>query len=106
MAVQQEQPKPREEGNYTQVGISGPGLKRRYERLWGGFGDCALACKIGYTLGKARGLKECKLQVNNLCQPCSVGHAGRLEPSAKPHGALRPPPEGLLGFPYNGDPCW
>ena len=70
------------------------------------FGDCALACKIGYTLRKARGLKECKLQVNNLCQPCSVGHAGRLEPSAKPHGALLPPPEGLLRFPYNGDPCW
>jgi hypothetical protein len=32
-------------------------------------GDSALACRVGYTLGNACRLKECKLQVNTLCQP-------------------------------------
>jgi hypothetical protein len=32
-------------------------------------GDSALACRVDYTLRNACGLKECKLQVNNLFQP-------------------------------------
>ena len=75
--------------------VSSPGPKRRYERAFGDLGDAALACKVDYTLRKARGLKECKLQVNNMCQPC--------EHSAKHSGALRR--EGLLRYPYNGAPC-
>jgi hypothetical protein len=77
------------------VHLSSPGPKRRYERAFGDLGDAALACKVDYTLRKARGLKECKLQVNNMCQPC--------EHSAKHSGALRR--EGLLRYPYNGAPC-
>jgi hypothetical protein len=75
--------------------VSSPGPKRRYERACGDLGDAALACKVDYTLRKARGLKECKLPVNNICQPC--------EHSAKHSGALRR--EGLLRYPYNGAPC-
>jgi hypothetical protein len=32
-------------------------------------GDSALACKVGYTLGNASGLKECKLHVKSFSQP-------------------------------------
>ena len=75
--------------------VSSPGLKRRYERACGDLGDAALVCKVDYRLRKARGLKECKLPVNNMCQPC--------EHSAKRSDALRR--EGLLRYPYNGAPC-
>jgi hypothetical protein len=75
--------------------VSSPGPKRSYERACGDLGDAALACKVDYTLRNARGLKECKLPVNNLYQPCKH--------SAKRSGALRR--EGLLRYPYNGAPC-
>ena len=75
--------------------VSSPGPKRRYERACGDLGDAALVCKVVYTLRKARGLKECKLPVNDMWQPC--------EHSAKRSSALRR--EGLLRYPYNGAPC-